>query len=215
MASDSMRIHTWYSFLFLGISDTCKCTTSTNTALLCILPTENLLIQLVAEITRWYPTNSAKRIYSYRTIKVSNSSDSRNTNTWEIHLCLPQPMTTTSIIFCFHVWQSCWVRYLFVTSYGFALGITCGSRSSLQVRGASQPKSVYKLPAKIQLLLSRRQGWIFNYLGMISDPYPLVWTSIFYHGDPNLHYSNLEWEACRQWGSNRWSVCDDDTYQVW
>jgi len=41
--------------------------------------------------------------------------------------------------------------------------------------------SVYRLPAKIRPLLSRRERWIFNKSGMISDPYPLVGTSILYH----------------------------------
>ena len=52
--------------------------------------------------------------------------------------------------------------------------------------GVSQPKSVYTSRTEVRLLLIGRESWIFKHCGMISAPYPLVKTSIFYRGEPTL-----------------------------
>jgi len=88
-----------------------------------------------------------------------------------------------------HVWQSCGLDTCFLTSYGLAWSTTCGSVSSLQV-GISQPKKFYKSPAEIRLLLSRREKWIFNNCGMITNPNPLVGTSLLlaWQSEPTLAF---------------------------
>ena len=70
-------------------------------------------------------------------------------------------------------------------AYGKAARLdTCFSHAGQYQRsrlGVSQPKSV----CTTRLLLSKKERWIFNNLGRISDPYPLVGTSIiFYRGVP-------------------------------
>jgi len=73
--------------------------------------------------------------------------------------------------------QRCRIIPLLFTSYGLAWSTTCGSVSSLQV-GVSQPKYVKISPADIRLLSSKMERQIFSNRGMVSDPSPLVATSI-------------------------------------
>jgi len=106
------------------------------------------------------------------------------------------------------IWQSCWVRYLFLTSYGLVRSSACESVPSLQARGTPVTHYSYTSPAEIWLLLTRRERWIFINRKMILTlfRYPMVGTSIFLPWWSKFMLAmwseGLGIDTCQQWGSN-------------
>jgi len=68
---------------------------------------------------------------------------------WAPHIVIPAPLSC--------VWQSCWVRYLFFTSYSLARSTTCGLVSSLQVGGQSTQISLHTTRRNSASLLEKEE----------------------------------------------------------